>query len=38
MTPIQRFVYTLAKDHHTDDHTQSEPSGMSKAHGATRGF
>lgn len=38
MTPIQRYVYTLAKDHHTEDVDDSKPSGMGKAHGATSGF
>lgn len=37
ITPIQRFIYTLAKDHHTDDDVK-DPKGMQKAHGATRGF
>lgn len=37
ITPIQRFVYTLAKDHHTED-VDAEPSGMRQGHGATRGF
>jgi hypothetical protein len=34
---MQRFVYALAKDHHTDD-PDTEPKGMKQAHGATRGF
>lgn len=38
MTPLQRFVYTLAKDYHEEDHQEPNPSGMKKAHGATRGF
>jgi len=39
LTPMQRFVYTLAKDHHTEDvDTDPNPKGMSKAHGATSGF
>lgn len=37
MTPMQRFVYTLAKDHHTDDYS-SDVSDMRKAQGATSGF
>jgi hypothetical protein len=37
ITPIQRFVYTLAKDHHTDDDVK-DPKGMKGAHSATRGF
>lgn len=37
MTPLQRFIYALAKDHHTEDY-DADPSGMSQAHGATRGF
>lgn len=38
MTPIQRFVYTMARDHHTDDVDVDEPAGMQKGHRATRGF
>lgn len=34
-TPMQRFVYIMAKNHHTDDPTKGsvrpEPGGMSKA-------
>jgi hypothetical protein len=37
LTPLQRFVYTLAKDHHTDDH-DVDTSGVSQAHSTTRGF
>lgn len=31
-TPIQRFVYVLAKNHHTDDPTDNDPDprGMKK--------
>jgi hypothetical protein len=30
---MQRFVYVMAKDHHTEDHNtgSSKPSGMNKA-------
>lgn len=38
MTPMQRFVYSLAKDHHTDEANVDTPSGMSKAHSATKGL
>lgn len=38
ITPLQRFVYMLAKDHHTEDVDVDEPSGMSKAHSATSGL
>lgn len=31
LTPLQRFVYVLAADEHTED-----PKGMQKGHGATR--
>lgn len=37
LTPLQRFVYTLAKDYHTDDDIK-EPSDMNRAHSAMRGF
>jgi len=37
MTALQRFVYTLAKDHHTDDDLKESPS-MNKAHSATKGL
>lgn len=30
-TPIQRFVYVMAKDHHRDDPNDSEPGGLEKA-------
>ena len=32
-TPIQRFVYILAKDHHSEDHDvdNKKPGGMNKA-------
>jgi hypothetical protein len=31
-TPIQRFVYVFAKDHHTDDdHADPDPSGLDKS-------
>lgn len=35
-TPIQRFVYVMAKDHHTEDHDTpdvdtSNPGGLNKA-------
>lgn len=30
-TPIQRFVYVMAKNHHTDDPSSSKPSGIDKA-------
>jgi hypothetical protein len=30
MTPIQRFVYVLAKDHHTDD-SYKDPSGFQQS-------
>lgn len=30
-TPIQRFVYVMAKNHHTDDPKQPNPSGLEKA-------
>lgn len=32
-TPIQRFVYVMAKNHHTDDPNKgsAKPSGMDKA-------
>lgn len=30
-TPIQRFVYVMAKSHHTEDHESQKPSGMNKA-------
>lgn len=29
-TPIQRFVYIMAKSHHTDDPPDTDPSGMKK--------
>jgi hypothetical protein len=38
ITPMQRFVYTLAKDHHTEDVDVDEPNGMNRAHSATSGF
>lgn len=38
LTPIQRFVYALAKDHHEDTDVDGGPAGMKGAHGATRGF
>jgi hypothetical protein len=31
-TPMQRFVYVLAKDHHSEDpSTNTQPGGMNKA-------
>lgn len=30
-TPIQRFVYVMAKNHHTDDPEDKKPAGMEKA-------
>jgi hypothetical protein len=30
-TPIQRFVYVMAKNHHTDDPNSGSPSGIDKA-------
>lgn len=30
-TPIQRFVYVIAKNHHTDEPDQSDPGGFDKA-------
>jgi len=32
-TPMQRFVYVMAKDHHTDDPTKgsAKPGGIDKA-------
>lgn len=38
ITPMQRFLYVLSKDYHTDDVETGNPSGMGKAHGATQGF
>jgi hypothetical protein len=30
-TPIQRFVYVLARDHHTEDHESPDPGGFDKS-------
>lgn len=38
MTPIQKFVYVAAKDHHEDDYDAEPSSSVGKAHGATRGL
>ena len=37
ITPIQRYIYAIAKDHHTEDY-DAKPSGMNRAQSATRGF
>jgi len=40
-TPMQRFVYILAKDYHQDDPEDNEPAGMNKAdrfNNATQNF
>lgn len=42
-TPMQRFVYVMAKDHHTDDPNEgvSDPGGLNKGknfQNATRKF
>lgn len=38
MTPMQRFVYIMAKDAHTDDKAKKPPSGMQQGHAATKGW
>lgn len=38
ITPIQRFVYVMAKDYHTEDVDAEPPSDVSGAHNATRGL
>jgi len=30
-TPVQRFVYVMARNHHEDDPQDAEPSGFNKA-------
>jgi hypothetical protein len=37
MTPLQRFVYTLAKDHHTDDVDTGVPNDVNQARRSVRG-
>lgn len=37
LTPLQRYVYAMSKDHHEEDVNVDTPS-MNKAHAATRGF
>lgn len=38
LTPLQRFVYALAKEEHEGEASDGGPKGMKGAHGATRGF
>jgi hypothetical protein len=38
LTPVQRYVYIMAKDHHTEDVDADPSQSMNKAHSATRGF
>lgn len=38
LTPMQRYVYMLAKDHHTDDYDAEPTSSMRHGHQATSGF
>lgn len=38
LTPMQRFVYIMSKDAHTDDKAKKPPSGMKKGHQATKGW
>jgi hypothetical protein len=38
LTPVQRYVYIMAKDHHTEDVDADPSQSMNKAHSATKGF
>lgn len=38
LTPMQRFVYVMARDHHTDDYSASAPSNVREAQRMTRGI
>jgi len=38
LTPIQRFVYVVAKDHHTDDYDSKPSSAMRHGHSLPSGL